>query len=114
MKHTIDAQGKKLGRIASEAAKILIGKNSVEFARNKAPQVTVEVINAGKISVTEAKLRNKEYKNYSGYPSGLNIQSLSKLVEKKGMSEAVKNAVKGMLPKNKLQAIMIKNLTVTE
>ena len=114
MKHTIDASGKKLGRVASEAAKILVGKNSVEFARNKAPQVTVEVINAGKLSVTEAKLRDKTYKNYSGFPSGLNIQTLSKIKETKGMSEAIRRAVKGMLPKNKLQAIMIKNLKVTE
>lgn len=114
MKHTIDASGKKLGRVASEAAKILVGKNSVEFARNKAPQVTVEVINAGKLSVTEAKLCDKTYKNYSGFPSGLNIQTLSKIKETKGMSEAIRRAVKGMLPKNKLQAIMIKNLKVTE
>lgn len=114
MKHTIDAQGKKLGRVASEVAKLLNGKNSVDFARNTAPKVSVEVTNAGKLDVSFAKLENKTYKNYSGFPSGLNIQSLSKLKEKKGMSEALMRAVKGMLPKNKLQKVMLKNLKVTE
>ncbi len=114
MEHIIDAQNKKLGRIASEAAKILMGKNRVDFVRNAIPEITVKIINAGKIDITNKKLSTKTYKNYSGYPGGLKETSMKKLVADKGNKEAFKKAVSGMLPKNKLRDRMMKNLIITE
>jgi len=114
MEHTIDAQGKKLGRIASAAASILMGKNRADFARNIIPEVKVKIENAGKISITNRKMGDKIYKSYSGYPGGLKETSMKKVVSDKGMREALKIAIKGMLPKNKLRDRMMKNLIIKE
>ncbi|MEX0931346.1 MAG: 50S ribosomal protein L13 [Candidatus Paceibacterota bacterium] len=114
MKYTIDATGKKLGRVASEAATLLMGKNSPEYARNKAPEVTVAITNAGKLSLAIKKLEQTKYSSYSGYPGGLTFKSMEQIIEKKGISEVLKMATKGMLPSNKLRPIMMKNLIITE
>ena len=112
--HTIDATGKRLGRVASEAAKIIMGKNSVSFMRNVAPSVKVVIENASKIHVTEKKMRSKQYKRYSGYPGGLSMKSMSQVIAEKGFKEIFRKAVYGMLPTNKLRPTMIKNLVVKE
>ncbi len=112
--HTIDAQAKKIGRISTQAAKILMGKNSTAYAPNIVPDVEVRIINAGKADVSEKKKDEKIYTRYTGFPGGLIETSLKRMIEKKGMSEAFRIAVKGMLPKNKLQAQYLKNLVVTE
>ncbi|MFA6095481.1 MAG: 50S ribosomal protein L13 [Candidatus Paceibacterota bacterium] len=112
--HTIDAQGKKIGRLASEAAKILMGKTSVDYAPNKVADVKVVVTNASKLDISVKKKGEKEYTRYSGHPGGLFTRTLGNMIEKNGYGEVVRIAVMGMLPKNKLQAKMIKNLTVTE
>lgn len=114
MKYEIDAQNKKIGRVASEVAKILMGKNRVDYARNKIPMVKVKILNASKVGVTNKKMTTKEYKNYSGYPGGLKETSMKKVVADKGMKEVFRKAVYGMLPTNKLRAQMIKNLVITE
>lgn len=111
---TIDATNKKLGRVATEVAVILRGKDQVTFAPNVFPDVKVEVVNASKISVDETKLKTKIYKRYSGYPGGQKELSMEKIVDKKGMKEAVRIAVRGMLPPNKLRAKMLRNLTITD
>jgi large subunit ribosomal protein L13 len=112
--HTIDAQAQKIGRIATEAAKVLQGKNTVSYAPNVVPEIEVHIINAAKADVSEKKKDEKIYRHYTGFPGGLIDTSLKRMIEKKGMSEAFRIAVKGMLPKNKLQARMLKNLIVTE
>ncbi len=112
--HTIDAQGKKLGRISSEAAKILMGKTSADYQSNVVADVEVRIVNAAKADVSSKKLDEKVYSTYSGYPGGLIQRTMKALVAKKGMSEAFRIAVRGMLPKNKLQDRMMKNLIVTE
>lgn len=112
--YVIDAAGKKLGRVASEAAKLLIGKNLTVFVRNAQPDVTVKVVNCSKADISEKKLREKTHARYSLYPGGLVKESLAKTIEKKGYGEIFKLAIKGMLPKNKLQTPMLKNLVVTE
>jgi len=112
--YTIDAQSKSLGRIASEAAVLLMGKNETDFARNVAPSVKVQIINASKASIHPKKLDMKKYKSYSGYPGGLKETPMKKVIEKKGYSELFRTAVNGMLPKNKLQSVMMKNLIITE
>ena len=114
MNYEIDAQGKKLGRMASEAAIILMGKNRADFVRNAILDVKVKIANAGKISITNKKMSNKTYKNYSGYPGGLKERTMKKVVSDKGMKEVLRIAIKGMLPKNKLRDRMMKNLIITE
>ena len=114
MKYTLDATGKKLGRIASEAASILMGKNTPEFQKNVAPQVEVVITNASQIEISDAKKQTKKYKWYSGFPGGLRFERLDRALEKKGISEVVRKTVYGMLPTNKLRSRMIKNLTITE
>ena len=114
MEHVIDAQNKKLGRLASEAASILMGKNRADFVRNAIPDVKVKILNAGKISVTNKKMDAKVYKNYSGYPGGLKERTMKKVASDKGMKEVLRIAIKGMLPKNKLRDRMMQNLTIIE
>lgn len=112
--YTIDAKGKALGRLASEVAALLNAKNSIEFVKNRVADVTVKVINASQIKVTGNKMKESVHKSFSGYPSGLKERPLSYVVENKGFGELIKHAVKGMLPKNKLQDIRLKNLEITE
>src|SRR6202012_4956194 len=99
----IDATNKSLGRLASEVAALLIGKDKTDFTRNNLSGNTVTVINAGKLKVTPKKLQEKFYTSYSGYPGGLKERSMAHVVEKKGYKEAITIAVKGMLPDNKLK-----------
>ena len=114
MKYTIDAENKKIGRVATEAAVMLMGKNLPDFKRNAIPNVTVEIKNTGKASIDEKKMLQKTYSRYSGYPGGLKKPIAKQVAEKKGHKELFKEAVSGMLPKNKLRAKMIKNLVITE
>lgn len=113
-KHVIDAANRKLGRVATEAAVILMGKNSPEFARNVAPNVEVHIINTSKADISEKKMKEKSYARFSGYPGGLKMTTLKRMTEDKGYSEAFRKAVKGMLPHNKLQSKMMKHLTISE
>ncbi len=114
MKYTIDAKDKKLGRLATEVAVILMGKNNSDFAKNKIPNITVEVINLSKLNIDEKKKESTLYKRYSGYPGGLKIETLGKLESRLGIGNAFKKTVSGMLPKNKLRDRMLKNLVVSE
>ncbi len=112
--YTIDAKGKKLGRIASEAASILMGKNSVTFARHKAPDVRVSVVNASKLSISEKHLTNDKFARFSGYQGGLRFDTLSEVIKKHGYQWAVTHAVRGMIPKNRLRPGMLKRLTIKD
>lgn len=114
IKHTINAEGKKLGRIASEAAHILMGKNRTDFVRNAAPDVRVTIENTSKLEITEKKGLQKTYTRHSGYPGGQRQETLSNLVARKGQREVLRRAIKGMLPKNKLVDGMMKNLSITD
>lgn len=112
--YTIDAEGKALGRLASEVAALLNAKNSVEFVKNRVADISIKVINASKVKVTGNKMNVSVHKSFSGYPSGLKERPLKHVVENKGYSELIKHAVRGMLPKNKLQDVRMKNLVVEE
>ena len=114
MQHTLDAKGKKLGRIASEAAKILLGKDRPDFAKNKVAPIKIKIVNASGLAITEKKKREKTYSRYSGYPGGLRHESLEKLIAKKGNKAALWEAIYGMLPANKLRTPRLKNLIITE
>ena len=110
--YTIDAKGRKPGRIATEIAVLLMGKNRVDFARNRIPNIKVEVVSAKEMSLDQKKLKNEVYTSYSGYPGGIKRVKMEKMIEKKGAKEVLRNAVSGMLPKNKLRARMMKNLII--
>ena len=111
---TIDAKGKKIGRVASQAAKILMGKATPGYAKNKVAEVKLTIENASKADVTAKKLDTKIYKAYSGYPGGLKEATMKQVVEKKGYGEIFRDAIVGMLPGNKLAPKMMKNLTINE
>lgn len=112
--YTIDARGKSIGRIASETAKLLLGKNTATFVKNVKPEVVVKIENAKKMSITEAKKEQKHYKRYSGYPGGFTETSLSDVLAKKGPTEALRHAIHGMLPGNRLRAGMMKRVEITD
>ncbi len=114
MNYTIDATNKPLGRLASEVASILNSKNDVNFVKNRVEEMTVTVTNASKVKVTGNKMKDSVHKSFSGYPSGLKERTLNYVVANKGFSEIIRHAIKGMLPKNKLQDIRMKNLTIEE
>ena len=113
-KHIIDATNKKLGRVASEAAAILNGKNSTGFARNTVTHSVVLISNASKADISAKKLLQKKYVRYSGYPGGLRSPSMQNVIDKKGYKEIFTLAVYGMIPSNKLRDKIMKNLIVTE
>lgn len=112
--HTIDAKGKRLGRVATEAAHILMGKDDTSFVRNKVISSGVSITNAGQILIDAKKLKQKEYTRYSGHPGGLKKESLGKVVKDKGIAEALSRAVYGMLPSNKLRSPRMKLLSIHE
>lgn len=114
MRYTIDAQGKKLGRVASEAAWALRGKGSPAFAPNLLPDVDVEVLHTSKLAIADKKAAQTKYRRYSGYPGGLKETSLAEFVAKKGHGELLRKVVLGMLPKNRLRAKLIKRLAVRD
>lgn len=111
--HTIDAAGKRLGKVATEAAAVLLGKNDPNFAKHVKPDVTVEITNVSKMDISEKKLK-EVYQSYSGYPSGRRTETLEHLGERLGYAEAVRRTIGGMLPSNKLKKQLLKKLTITE
>lgn len=114
MNHTIDAQNKKLGRVASEAATLLMGKRTTTFVRNKVSGIKVSIINTSKATFDIKKLKGKEYVTFTGFRGGINTETLEHLIARKGTKEAFERAVYRMLPSNSLRKEMMKNLTITE
>ena len=114
VEHTVDAKGRTLGRVASDAAAILLGKKSTQFVKNKVLPVKVTIINAKKLLLPEKRVAQKDYKRYTGYPGGLLNTTLTELITKKGIGEALRRAVDGMIPRNKLRKERMKRLTITD
>lgn len=112
--HTIDAENKKLGRVATEAAAILMGKDQTDFAKNVVTDVKVEILNVAKANISDKKKDEKIYVSYSGHPGGLKETPMKKVIEKKGYAEVFKKAVYGMLPSNKLRNERMKRLIINE
>ncbi len=107
----INAEGKTLGRLATEVAVLLRGKRKPEFAHFVDCGDFVVVINAAKVNVTGKKLGQKKYYSHSGYPGGVKAKTLKELLEKKP-EEVVRRAVWGMIPKGKLGRAVYKKLKV--
>lgn len=108
----LDATDKKLGRLASQIAMTLMGKDSPDYKPNEVADVTVEVTNADQLDISEDKLKSKTYLSFSGYPSGQKEVTGSQLIDSFGYEELIRRAVYGMLPANKLRTRMMKRLTI--
>ena len=109
--HLIDANGKTLGRIASQVAILLRGKHKPEFTPNADLGDFVIVINAGKVKLTGKRTELKEYFHYTGYPGGAVFTRFQDLVRKQP-EKVFEHAIKGMLPHNRLGRQIIKKLKV--
>jgi large subunit ribosomal protein L13 len=109
--YVVDADSKVLGRVATQIANILRGKNKPTFTPSVDTGDFVIVVNAEKIALTGKKLTDKIYYRHSEYPGGLKSISAGKLIEKNA-EQVIRKAVKGMLPKNKLSRHMISKLKV--
>jgi len=109
--YVIDAEGKVLGRLASEVAKILRGKHKPTYTPYVDTGDYVIVINADKVKLTGKKLEKKEYIYHTGYPGGLKRIPYEELLKRKP-EKVIELAVKGMLPKNRLGRKMFKKLKV--
>lgn len=111
---TVNAEGRTLGRVASEVAMSLMGKTSVSFERNKYSGFPVRVINASKLRITPKKLEEIYHTRYSGMRGGLRILKGTETAEKKGLKELIKLATFQMLPDNKIRRVMMKHLTIVD
>jgi large subunit ribosomal protein L13 len=109
--YVVDARDKILGRLAARVASILRGKDKVIYSPHQDTGDEVIVINARLVKTTGKKMAQKTYKSYSAYPGGLREQTLEKMMAKKP-EYVIMHAVKGMLPKNKLGAKLLKKLRV--
>ncbi len=112
MKYTIDAEGKPLGRVASAVAVLLRGKDSSSFERHTSPINTVEIINASKLNISERRAQGTTYRTHSGRPGSEKVETLARLIDRRGIDEALIRAIRGMLPANRLRPLMMKNLTI--
>jgi large subunit ribosomal protein L13 len=107
----VDAEGKVLGRLATEVATLLRGKNKPQFSTFCDTGDFVIIVNAEKVSVTGKKLAQKEYYSHSQYPGGLKTEVLKDMLAQKP-EDVIKRAVWGMIPKNKLGRAVYKKLKV--
>ena len=109
--HIMDASQESLGRLAVQAARFLIGKNKIDYTPNYDLGDNVIITNAKKLVLTGKKLENKKYYRHSWYPGGLTTETAKEKL-KKDPASIIKHAIKGMLPKNKLQNARLKRLQI--
>jgi len=109
--YVVDAEGKTLGRLATQIANTLRGKNKATYTPHTDTGDFVVVVNAEKVHVTGQKLDQKLYYNHSGYPGGLRTRSLRTQLERRP-TEVLRKAVKGMLPRNRLARQQINKLKI--
>jgi large subunit ribosomal protein L13 len=109
--YLVNAEGKVLGRLAAGVARVLRGKHKPTYTPHVDTGDFIVVVNAGKVSLTGRKLKNKTYYRYTGYPGGIKETSAEKLLTKKP-AEMIRMAVRGMLPKNSLGRQMLRKLKV--
>ena len=109
--YLVDAEGKTLGRLATQIADTLRGKGKPQYTPHVDTGDFVVVVNAEKIAVTGKKLDEKIYYRHTGYPGGLKERTLREQLERRP-TEVLRNAVKGMLPKNRLARRQLTKLKV--
>ncbi|HEB62506.1 MAG TPA: 50S ribosomal protein L13 [Bacteroidetes bacterium] len=111
--YIIDAEGEIVGRLATKIAHVLRGKHKPDYTPHVDTGDYIIVINAEKIRFTGNKMKDKQYVSYTGYPGGQRIKTPREVLEKKPIF-ILENAVKGMLPKNRLGRQMFNKLFVYE
>jgi large subunit ribosomal protein L13 len=109
--HVVDAEGLVLGRVATEVARLLRGKHKPTFAPHMDTGDFVIIVNADKIVLTSSKVDTKLVRHHTGYPGGLKTRTYGEVLASKP-EETIRRTVKGMLPKNRLGAQLIKKLKV--
>jgi len=109
--YVVDAEGKTLGRLATQLADVLRGKRKPQYTPHCDTGDFVVVINAEKIAVTGRKLAQKTYYRHSGYPGGIRSRTLQEMLDRRP-EEVIRKAVKGMLPRNKLGRAQLLKLKV--
>jgi large subunit ribosomal protein L13 len=109
--YVVDATDQTLGRLASRIARVLEGKNKPEYTPNLDSGDHVIVLNAARVAVTRDKRETKLYIRHSGYPRGLKEETLGHLLERRP-EEAIRRAVKGMLPRNRLGIQQLRKLKI--
>lgn len=109
----IDAKGKVLGRLATDVAVLLMGKNRPDFAPYKDFEQTIKITNAKRVKVTGKKADRKMYWRHSGYPGGIKGRTFAEQRDIDA-TQIIRAAVAGMLPKNRLQSRRLNRLTIEE
>ena len=109
--YVVDAEGKTLGRLATQIAAVLRGKTKPQYTPHVDVGDFVVVVNAEKIAVTGDKLASKTYWRHSGYPGGIRSRTLAEMLDRRP-EEVIRLAVKGMLPRNKLARKQLLKLKV--
>jgi large subunit ribosomal protein L13 len=107
----VDAEGQSLGRLASKVAKLLRGKHKTNYTPHVDCGDNVVVINAARVGLTGKKMTDKEYISHTGYPGGQRFTTPERVLSE-APTKVVEDAVRGMLPKNKLGADLFRNLHV--
>ncbi|OGO51473.1 MAG: 50S ribosomal protein L13 [Chloroflexi bacterium RBG_16_68_14] len=109
--HVLDAEGRPLGRLASEVAQLLRGKYRPTFTPHLDNGDFVVIVNAAKVKVTGSKTQQKLYYRHSGYPGGLKETTLARMLDQHP-DRVIQRAVKGMLPHNRLSRQLLRHLKV--
>ena len=109
--YVVDAEGRTLGRLAAEIAKILRGKNKPQYTPHVDVGDFVVVVNAEKVVVTGRKAEQKVYRRYSGYPGGMKETSYERMLERRP-GEILRKAVYGMMPKTRLARQQMRKLNI--
>lgn len=112
-RHTVDATGKAIGRVATEIAMLLMGKRKTDFTLHIDGGDFVLVENADQVSVTQKKMDQKEYHHYTGYPGGIRTKKLKQIMADRP-ERAIELAVARMLPRDKRRTDRLKRLTFTK
>jgi large subunit ribosomal protein L13 len=109
--YVVDAEGQTLGRLATEVARILRGKNKPQYTPHVDTGDFVVVVNAEKVVVTGRKAEQKVYRRHSGYPGGLKTTTYEQMLERRP-TEILRRAVKGMMPKTRLARQQLRKLKI--
>jgi large subunit ribosomal protein L13 len=109
--YVVDAEGKHLGRLATEIARVLRGKNKPQYTPHVDTGDFVVVVNAERVVVTGKKAEQKVYRRHSGYPGGLKTTSYERMMERRP-AEILRKAVYGMMPKNRLARKQMRKLKI--
>jgi large subunit ribosomal protein L13 len=109
--YVVDAEGQTLGRLATEVARILRGKNKPQYTPHADTGDFVVVVNAEKVVVTGRKAEQKVYRRHSGYPGGLKTTTYEQMLERRP-TEILRRAVKGMMPKTRLARQQLRKLKI--